>query len=297
MASRGPSLCKQAEEALVKKSFLGVFGIGNDEKYEKAADLFTKSGNAYKTNNQLEEAGMMYERAAECYRTANNKLDALKCTVDSASAFKNATPPIVEKAIDGFTAAIDQYSMDGKFGQAAKYYKEIAELCENANDMDAALTSYENAAQMYTNDNKPSESTKCLIKVATMASEKGNFQRACEIFDKAGKDSMQSRLGQYSAKGYFFQSLLCHLASGDSVSVGIKIEEYEQVDYTFPTSRECQLVKKLLEATDNMDADAFGEACFEFNRISPLDPWKTSMLAKSKGYIASNDGDGDVDLT
>ena len=29
----------------------------------------------------------------------------------------------------------------------------------------------------------------------------------------------QSRLGAYSAKGHFFQSLLCHLALGDTVQV------------------------------------------------------------------------------
>ena len=49
------------------------------------------------------------------------------------------------------------------------------------------------------------------------------------------------------------------------------------------------------KAVDSMSEDDFSEACAEYDRISPLDPWKTSMLLKSKKHIASGENE-DADL-
>ena len=46
--------------------------------------------------------------------------------------------------------------------------------------------------------------------------------------------------------------------------------------------------------------EGFGTACFEYDRISKLDPWKTSMLVKVKRSISDEGGgddEDDVDLT
>ena len=53
--------------------------------------------------------------------------------------------------------------------------------------------------------------------------------------------------GKFSAKGYFLQSLLCHLAQGDAVQVTVKLEQCKNADYTFGASRECGFIEKLLE--------------------------------------------------
>jgi alpha-soluble NSF attachment protein len=70
------------------------------------------------------------------------------------------------------------------------------------------------------------------------------------------------------------------------------------VDYSFPSCRECGFLEKLLAAWDAYDQDAFGEACSDFDRISPLDPWKTSILLKIKKHVSSAAEDAEeVDLT
>ena len=41
--------------------------------------------------------------------------------------------------------------------------------------------------------------------------------------------------------------------------------------------------------------EAFSNACGDFDRISPLDPWKTDMLTKVKVIIeATTSGEADV---
>jgi alpha-soluble NSF attachment protein len=43
----------------------------------------------------------------------------------------------------------------------------------------------------------------------------------------------------------------------------------------------------------------FGDACADFDRITPLDPWKTSMLLKAKKFISDQVGgeDGELDFS
>jgi len=58
---------------------------------------------------------------------------------------------------------------------------------------------------------------------------------------------MDSRLSSYSAKGYFFQSVLCLMASGDFVAARSKLENFKNVDFSLPQSREGQLLESLLQ--------------------------------------------------
>jgi alpha-soluble NSF attachment protein len=57
----------------------------------------------------------------------------------------------------------------------------------------------------------------------------------------------------------------------------------------------------LIECVEGFDAEGFSTACFEYDRISKLDPWKTSVLVKVKRSIDDGgddeDDDDDVDLT
>ena len=42
----------------------------------------------------------------------------------------------------------------------------------------------------------------------------------------------------------------------------------------------------------------FAEACQDFDKITPLDPWKVKPLTKAKSQIAGGDvGEGEIDLT
>jgi hypothetical protein len=51
-----------------------------------------------------------------------------------------------------------------------------------------------------------------------------------------------------------------------------------------------------LQASDNFNAEEFAQACADFDRISPLDPWKTTVLLKAKRHIDAAAGGGDVSI-
>ena len=58
-----------------------------------------------------------------------------------------------------------------------------------------------NGIEKNAGDNKQQNANQCLLKIANIASAADQLSRAAEIFETIGRDSMNSRLGAYSAKG------------------------------------------------------------------------------------------------
>ena len=63
-------------------------------------------------------------------------------------------------------------------------------------------------------------------------------------------------------------------------------------DVSFSDTRECTLLKELLDAVDEADVEKFTNAVFEFDQISKLDKWKTTILLRIKTHL--NDMEGDM---
>jgi alpha-soluble NSF attachment protein len=119
---------------------------------------------------------------------------------------------------------------------------------------------YQKAADIFNNDNKSQSANQCLLKIATMASSNiKEIPRAAKIFENIARDSLNSRLGAFSAKGYLFQALLCYLSLGDTVATRNKLEEYRSLDFSFGSSRECDLITKLSAAFDDMSSEDFSQ--------------------------------------
>ena len=62
-------------------------------------------------------------------------------------------------------------------------------------------------------------------------------------------------------------------------------------------SREGKLAADLCAAVKDGNGDAFGDAIYNYDQISKLDPWKTNVLLKIKQALAGGaggeGGDGD----
>jgi alpha-soluble NSF attachment protein len=54
------------------------------------------------------------------------------------------------------------------------------------------------------------------------------------------------------------------------------------MDITFPSTRECQLLQSIIEAVDQGDDEAFSDTVFQYDQLSKLDKWKTTMLLRVK---------------
>lgn len=285
---------KFKQEGLKALGRTTIFGFGKQQKFEDACAAFVKAGSAYKMSKDWLDAGEMYIKAAECQQEIDNRSEACNYYVEAGGCYVKTTNP--RSAIEPYLKAIEIYTEASRLSPIARYYKEIAEILEKERAFSEAIEYYEKAGDVNEADNKKQQKSQCMLKVATLCSQEGDLSRAAAIFETLGNEAMETKLGSYSAKGYFFQCVLCHMALGDFVASKAKTDAFKSADFNFPSSRECQFLSQLQEAIDGFNADAFSQACSDFDRITPLDPWKTSVLVKVKAHIADSSG-GDVDLS
>lgn len=242
---KGDEYMAEANKVLSKRSIFGGL-LSKSTKYEEAAEFFVKAGNSYKLANQWQSAGEAFTLAARNTLLTDMPGDAVNHFVEAGNAFKKINP---SEAISSFNEAIKLYNDNGRFAMSARFYKEVAEIYETDKNYVSAIENYQSAADLYSGDNKQQTANQCLVKIALLASEGGDYHKASEIFEKIGRESMESNLGKFSAKGYLFQSLLCHLAGGDAVAVRNKLEAFKTVDYSFGSSRECAFVERLVDVS------------------------------------------------
>uniref|UniRef100_A0AAY5KV85 N-ethylmaleimide-sensitive factor attachment protein, alpha a n=1 Tax=Esox lucius TaxID=8010 RepID=A0AAY5KV85_ESOLU len=203
-----------------------------------------------------------------------------------------------EEACDMYVRAGNMFKMaknwSGKMGRftiAAKHHISIAEIYESELlDVNKAISHYEQAADYYKGEESTSAANKCLLKVATYAAQLEQYQKAIDIYEQIGTYAMDSVLLKYGAKDHFFKAALCHFCV-DMLNARLSVQRYEEMFPAFSDARECKLVKKLLDAYEEQDVDGFTNAVKDFDTISRLDQWNTTMLLRIKKQIQDEESD------
>uniref|UniRef100_A0A3P8RF35 NSF attachment protein beta n=3 Tax=Ovalentaria TaxID=1489908 RepID=A0A3P8RF35_ASTCA len=301
-------------------SFLGGM-FGGNHKVEDACEMYARAANMFKMaknwsgGNEIFKHGLISEilsagatlcstyarcannsspagnafcQAARLHMQLQNKLDSATSFVDAGNAYKKADP---QEAINCLNQAIDIYTDMGRFTIAAKHHITIAEIYESELvDIEKAIAHYEQAADYYKGEESNSSANKCLLKVGHYSAQLEQYQKAIEIYEQVAMSTMDNPLLKYNAKEYFFKASLCHFIV-DELNAKLAIEKYEEMFPAFSDSRELKLLKKLLEAHEEQNSEAFTEAVKEFDSVSRLDQWLTTMLLRIKKTIQGDAGD------
>ncbi|GAB5030318.1 soluble nsf attachment protein alpha isoform [Nannochloropsis oceanica] len=295
---RGKAYMEEADKALKRFALFNA-----NQKFEDASEAYTKAGNCFKVAKAWAEGGEAFTRASELHVKLGSTYDAANAAQEAANCYKNINP---EDAIGSFRQAATLLMELGKFKQIGKIHKDIAEIYEKEGSYDEAVENYMQAAEYFNSENNKSSANDAMQKTAfLLTTTRGaadpsldNYARAANIFEEMGVAALDNRLLQYNAKSHFMNALLCYMAMGDEVAVKQKLEHYKASDYTFADARECKFIEKLVQAWEESSADDYTDHCAEYNAISALDPWKTSLLVKTKRMIAAVEhGEEDVDLT
>lgn len=117
---------------------------------------------------------------------------------------------------------------------------------------------------------------------------------------------------QWSVKDYLLKAGICRLAEGvrplpclplrlwsssflqDMVAMKKALEKYKSVSDGFSTTRECMLLESLSEAVESLSAEDFTAAVAEFDKVTRLDGWKTTILLEVKEKLEADDA---IDVT
>ncbi|CAF3492248.1 unnamed protein product, partial [Fusarium graminearum] len=275
---------KQLQSAGGGFSFFG----GREDKYQEAADLFTQAANAFKMQQQNLEAGKAFEQAAQ---VQTDKLkepdDAANTLVDAFKAYRKDDPQAAARCLN---VAVDRYCAKGNFRRAASHKENLGELYEvDLGDAKSAIESYELAATWYEGDNAAALANKLWLKVADVAALEGDYYKAIEKYEKVAEQSINNNLMKYSVKDYLLKAGICHLASGDLVAAQRALEKYRDMDPSFGAQREHQLLCDLCEAIEAKSQEQFTDRLYQFDQISKLDKWKTTVLVRVKNQIEEAD--------
>ena len=92
-------------------------------------------------------------------------------------------------------------------------------------------------------------------------------------------------LTRFSAKECYFKAGILFLALDDTIGADAAMGKYCMRDPSFETSREHKLIKDLLVALKAEDVGSFENILYGFNKITPLDRWKTKMLLQAKSFV------------
>ncbi|CRL31075.1 NSF attachment protein [Penicillium camemberti] len=283
-------LLQKADKALSGASGGFSWFGGRAEKYESAADLYTQAANAFRVQKMNKEAGQAFEKAASIQTQNLNEPDDAANNLQEAFKVYRKTDP--EDAARVLSSAIQHYVLRGNLRRAATQQQYLAELYEvELGDMKKALEAYEKAADWFEGDNAEALANKHYLKVADLAALENDYYKAITNYERIGRSSINNHLMKWSVKDYLLKAGICHLATKDLVETNRALESYRELDPSFGGTREHQLLVDLTQAVEGGDQEGFADKLFQFDQLSKLDKWKTTLLLRIKNNIEEAEED------
>lgn len=179
---------------------------------------------------------------------------------------------------------------------SARYYKEIAELYELEHNFEQAMVYFERAAELFQSEEVTTSANQCRQKVAQFAAQLEQYPKAIDIYEEIAQQSLNNNLLRYGVKGHLLNAGLCQLCRGDVVAITNSLERYQELDPTFSGTREYRFLAELAAAIDEEDVAKFTTIVKEFDSMTQLDAWKTTLLLRVKDALKAKAQEED-DLT
>ncbi|ENN74326.1 alpha-soluble NSF attachment protein isoform X2 [Dendroctonus ponderosae] len=277
-------LIAEAEKKLGPRGFFGSL-FGGSSRVEDAVECYQRAANLFKMAKNWVSAGSAFCEAATLHLRSGARHEAATNYVDAANCYKKSN---INEAVSCLLKAIEIYTDMGKFTMAAKHHQAIAELYESeSTDFEKAVVHYDTAADFFRGEENNASANKCLLKVAQYSAQLENYEKAIRIYEDVATSSLENSLLKYSAKEYMFRAALCHLCV-DVLNAQHALERYLQQYPAFQDCREYKLVKTLIEHIEEQNLDGFTDTVKDYDEISRLDQWFTTILLKIKKQLNDN---------
>ncbi|KMZ58533.1 Alpha-soluble NSF attachment protein [Zostera marina] len=291
MASGSDQARAEEFEIKAEKKINGWSFFGS--KYEDATDLYEKAANSYKLAKNWDKAGSVYVKLAACHLKLDSKHDAASAYVNAFNSYKKISIP---EAAPYLSQAVNIFMEMGRLNMAARYYKELGEIYEQEENLEKAIDFLERAADLFQSEEVTTSANQCKQKIAQMAAELEQYPKAVEIFEGIARQNINNNLLKYSVKGILLNAGLCQLCRGDVVAITNSLEKYQELDPTFSGTREQRFLADLAASAEEEDVSKFTDIIKEFDSMTRLDKWKTTLLLRAKNALKAKEDEED-DLT
>lgn len=203
-----------------------IGGPSKDNKYEEAAQLFTRAAQAFKSQSNYIEAANSYQKAAQCYqKTKYNDHELHKNTMEAANCLLKYDPAA------GIKVLIEAKSHTLVDHKVFDITKQIAEECEKINDLAGAITHYTVAADIA----QPSKKVDMLAHASDINIQLGDYTAAIGSLSKI----LAQNMIYYHANqlNYMLAIVILHMCVPDYVAARKAVDKYgQQLDRELKTA-------------------------------------------------------------
>ncbi|KAI3944536.1 hypothetical protein MKW92_049865 [Papaver armeniacum] len=279
--ARGEELEKIAEKNINGRS---IFGCICCSDYRHAAMLYGQAADCYKSSKSWDRAAKVYLKLAGCYlkwEDSHWKNEAARAYVHAGDIYKKIS---AKDAISCFSQAVNQFLESSSFFMAGLNCEEIGKLYEVEQYIEKAIVYFERAADLYqskepfTSADWRKRCNQCKQKVAQFSAQLEQYPRAIAIYEDFAKQSLNENLLKSSVTGYLLNAGLCQLCEADAISNAL--ERYEELDPTFPRTREYKFLADLAASVGEEDVQKFTDVVKKFDSLTKQDAWKTTLLMR-----------------
>ncbi|KAL3742179.1 hypothetical protein ACJRO7_017632 [Eucalyptus globulus] len=273
--ARGEEYERKAEKKLNSCGWWG----SKFAKVEGAADLFLQAAYCFKLAESWNRAGSAYMESAKYQLKGKNTYGAILTFVHAADCYKKTSSK--EAIITCLEHAVNVLIDIGSIGRAARYYKDIGDLYESEQNLERAVDYFERAADLFQSEELILFVHECKEKVAQVAAQLEQYQKATEIYEEIALYYLQEGL-KFGLRKRLLHAGLCQVSKVDIVAIENALACYQELDPTFSETHECRFLKDLADAIDKVDAVKLSDAVKEFTDITPLDSWEATLLLRVK---------------
>ena len=185
--------------------------------------------------------------------------------------------------------AITVYQSFGGFSNSGKYSVLIAEEYESLFDYKNAIDYYTRSVDYYGMADMESNSTRYMIKLATLSAlDPNKAEGSIIMFETIAENYSKNKLTIHNVSEYLFRAGLCRLLKNDITVARNAIGNYSVEYPAFSSRREATLLNMILDALEDRDINAFTASVIDYNDELAIDGWTTSMLLTIKKTISQN---------
>ncbi|RZC76280.1 hypothetical protein C5167_000358 [Papaver somniferum] len=206
-----------------------------------------------------------YEDAAELYENSANSFKIAKAWDRAAAVY--------------IKLAGCHLKLDSRHDAASAYVASANAYKKNVSKRGDIMLGA--GTDLFQSEEVNTAANQCKLKVAEFAAQQEQYPKAIGIYEDMARQSLNNKLLNYNVKGYLLNAGLCQLRKDDIVALTNALEKYQDLDPTFTGTRECKLLTDLAAATDEEDVGKFTDAVKEYESMTRLDAWKTTILSRA----------------
>ena len=300
----------------LRDDFDGIDGKGDE--FKKQADK--KLSKLFKSSSTYTNAIELYEKAAQSYQYNGNWSSAADCFVFAADLTEKHQKDNVratnfyvvaarcmketgdmDKAVELCEVALKLCESDGRTDRAAVICRDVGEMFLADKNSKLALEYLEKAVNYYEASDRPASAVQADEQCAKLYCTDGDYRKAAELFEKCGRVSQSESINKGSIHQYYYKAMLCTFAavapSFELSDVHRQYESYVAENRRNESSREFELIKKLMATFEAEDMKKFMRVLKDHAAVMPFDELETRCALRIKDALKNGptealDGDG-----